>query len=129
MIQASPSPLPVQALAGTQPFVRGISIMRGAPTPVVDVALLLSGHPATVSRFVAVRTGRGPVALACGEVLGIRPVGDTGATRAYSALLGGVPMRLVAAVGRYESGPLLVLQSTRVLEDEIWAAVAPVDAT
>lgn len=114
-------PLPVQPIAGTRPFVLGISVMRGVATPVVDVARLLGGRPATVSRFVSVRTGRSPAAFATGEVLGIRPVGDTHGGRANAALLGGAPVRLVAAVGTFGGGPLLVLQSTRLLADEIWA--------
>lgn len=120
-------PLAVQSVAGTPPFVRGLCIMRGAPTPVVDVARLLLGDTAcAVQRFVAVGTDRGPVAFATGEVLGIRSVGDTGATRQHAELLGGAPMRLVAAVGTFDSAPLLVLQSMRILADEIWAAAAPV---
>lgn len=123
-------PLAIQPLAGTAPFVRGLSIMRGAPAPVVDVAQLLLGDDVgTVRRFVAVGTDRGPVAFATGEVLGIRSVGDAGATRQHAELLGGAPMRLVAAVGTFDSAPLLVLQSMRVLADEIWAAAAsPVGA-
>ena len=36
-------PLDVQPLAGTPAFVLGISVLRGVPTPVIDVARLLSG--------------------------------------------------------------------------------------
>src|SRR3954465_12779131 len=60
-------PLGIRPLAGTPPFVRGISIMRGVPAPVVDVARLVGGEQAEIVRFVAVRTERGPVAFATGE--------------------------------------------------------------
>ena len=36
-------PLGTRPLAGTPAFVRGVSIVRGVPTPVVDVARLLGG--------------------------------------------------------------------------------------
>src|SRR5215213_1531126 len=65
-------PLPTRPLAGTPPYVRGITIMRGVPAPVVDVARLLAGEAAETARFVAVRTEHGPIAFATGPVLGIR---------------------------------------------------------
>lgn len=49
-------PLETHPLAGTPAFVRGISVLRGVPTPVIDVARLLGGTPAEVQRYVAVRT-------------------------------------------------------------------------
>src|SRR3712207_560509 len=116
-------PLAVHPLAGTPPFVSGICIMRGAPTLVVDVARLLGGETAPVHRFVAVRTDRGPVAFAIGEIQGVRPVrADPDARR--EALLGDAPARLVAAVGTLDAEPVLVLQSMRLVPDEVWAAAA-----
>jgi purine-binding chemotaxis protein CheW len=93
------------------------------PVPVIDVARLLGGDPAVTSRFVAVRTERGPIAFATGPVLGIRPtVGETPAPQA--ALLGAAPARLIAAVGTVGDEPLLQLQSVRAVPDEVWAAAA-----
>ncbi|MEV7630480.1 chemotaxis protein CheW [Actinoplanes sp. NPDC089786] len=114
-------PLSVRALAGAPAFVRGISIMRGVPTPIVDVAKLLGGEDAEAVRFVAVRTERGPVAFATGEVLGVRP---TPAGGAYSGLLNGASSRLVAGVGILDNQPLLLLQSIRVVPDHVWATAA-----
>lgn len=116
-------PLAVHPLAGTPPFVSGICIMRGAPTLVVDVARLLGGVTAPVRRFVAVRTERGPVAFAIGEIQGVRPVAADAAAR-QEALLGDAPARLVAAVGTLDAEPVLVLQSMRLVPDDVWAAAA-----
>jgi purine-binding chemotaxis protein CheW len=116
-------PLAVQPLAGTPPFVRGIAIMRGAPTPVIDVARLLGGHEAQATRFVAVRTDRGPVAFATGAVLGIRPTVTATGTH-HTGLLGTAPAHLVAAIGTVDAEPLIQLQSMRVVPDEVWAAAA-----
>ena len=116
-------PLPTQPLAGTPAYVLGISILRGVPTPVVDVARLLGGGPATPTRFVAVATERGPVAFATGEVLGIRSaVADTGSQ--HPTLLGPAASGLVAGVGRIGTEPLLLLQSMRVVPDSVWEAAA-----
>jgi purine-binding chemotaxis protein CheW len=118
-------PLDVRPLAGTPSYVRGVTIMRGVPTPVVDVARLVGGEQAGVSRFVAVRTEHGPVAFATGPVLGIRTVAPD-APPGHSALLGGASSRLVAGVGTIDAEPIILLQSMRVLPDDVWAAAAGV---
>ena len=116
-------PLETQPLAGTPAFVLGISVLRGVPTPVIDVARLLGGGPGTIERFVAVRTERGAVALGIGTVLGIRTV-DASATGGHPALLGARSSRLVAGVGVVGTEPLLLLQSLRTVPDEVWEAAA-----
>jgi purine-binding chemotaxis protein CheW len=116
-------PLVVQPLAGTPPYVSGIGIMRGEPAPVIDVARLLGGRDAQVTRFVAVRTDRGPIALATGPVMGIRPtLSDTDQQNA--PLLGAAPARMVAAVGTVDTEPIFQLHSMRLVPDEVWAAAA-----
>ncbi|MFI7540474.1 chemotaxis protein CheW [Actinoplanes sp. NPDC049599] len=116
-------PLATHPLAGTPAFVTGICILRGIPTLVIDVARLLGGAAAEVSRFVAVRTERGPVAFATGTILGVRAVSADGA-EPHAALLGDAPARLIAAVGTIDAVPVLLLQSMRLVPDEVWAAAA-----
>jgi purine-binding chemotaxis protein CheW len=115
-------PLGTRPLAGTPAFVRGVSIVRGLPTPVVDVARLLGGERAELCRFIAVRTERGPVVFATGAVLGIRITGPAEGS-GHSGLLGAAG-RLVAGVGTLDGEPVLLLQSMRVVPDEVWAAAA-----
>jgi purine-binding chemotaxis protein CheW len=102
-------PLTVHGLAGAPAHVKGITIMRGVPTPVVDVAALVGGAAAPASRYVAVRTARGPVAFATGEVLGI---GEAPTARPGEG--SPVPVRLIAAVGTYQSEPLFLLRADEV---------------
>src|SRR5215475_13442189 len=64
-------PLPVEPLAGVPPFVRGISIIRGEPTPVIDLALLLGATRELAWRFVTIRVAEKQVALSVGAVAGI----------------------------------------------------------
>ncbi|MEU4237041.1 chemotaxis protein CheW [Actinoplanes sp. NPDC026619] len=116
-------PLETQPLAGTPPFVLGISVLRGVPTPVIDVARLLRGGKGEAERYVAVQTERGAVALATGEIIGIRTV-DASTTGGHPALLGGRSSRLVAGVGTLGAEPLLLLQSMRAIPDEVWEAAA-----
>jgi purine-binding chemotaxis protein CheW len=117
-------PLPVRPLTGTPSYVRGVTIMRGVPTPVVDVARLIGGEQADTVRFLAVRSDRGPIAFATGPVLGIRPTPPEVTGSGHPVLLSGASSRLVAGVGMIDAEPLLLLQSMRVLPDEVWAAAA-----
>jgi purine-binding chemotaxis protein CheW len=119
-------PLQTRPLAGTPAFVLGISVLRGVPTPVIDVARLLVGAPADIERYVAVRTERGAVALATGAILGIRSV-DAESPAGHPALLAGGNSRLVAGVATIGAEPLLLLQSMRAVPDDVWAAAASVD--
>jgi purine-binding chemotaxis protein CheW len=114
-------PLAARPLAGTQPFVLGLSIMRGRPTPVVDVALLLTGSAVPASRWIAVRTPRGPIALATGEVLGLRATEDI--TQQNTAVLGPTPARVVEAIGSLDREPMFLLRSFALVPDDVWAAV------
>ena len=119
-------PLPTRPLAGKPGFVRGVSVLRGVPTPVIDVGRLLTGTPAEIERYVEVRTERGPVALATGPVLGVRATG-AGPAQGHPALLGGAT-RLIAGVGTIGSEPLLLLHSMRPVGDEVWEAAAAAGA-
>ncbi len=116
-------PLAVRPLAGMPPYVRGVTIMRGVPAPVIDVARLVGGEPAEVERFLAVRTERGPVAFATGAVVGIRNATADGSAQ-HAAVLTGASRRLVAGVAMIDTEPLLLLQSMRVLPEDVWAAAA-----
>ena len=115
-------PLPTRPLAGTPAFVRGISVLRGVPTPVIDVARLLGGGRVEAERYIGVLADRGPVALATGPVLGIRDT-DARPGEAHPALLGAAG-GLVAGVGTLGSEPLLLLQGMRSVPDEVWEAAA-----
>ncbi|GAA0807711.1 chemotaxis protein CheW [Spirilliplanes yamanashiensis] len=125
-------PLPTRPLAGTAPYVLGLTILRGRPAPVVDVARLLAGETAEPTRFVAARTGRGLVALATGPVLGVRrhlTDDDTGeAVQQNTALLGPAPGRLVEAIGTLAGEPLFLLRGLGMVPDEVWSAVQDTDA-
>jgi purine-binding chemotaxis protein CheW len=116
-------PLETRPLAGTASFVRGISVLRGVPTPVLDVARLLGGGPGEIERYVAVRTERGAIALATGAILGIRAV-TAELAGGHPALLAGGGSRLVAGVATVGAEALLLLQSMRTVPDEVWEAAA-----
>lgn len=114
-------PLRTRPLAGTPPYVRGLTILRGAPAPVIDMTRLLTGVEAPVDRYVAVRVGRGPVACATGEVLGVRDI-EVEPPEGPAALFTGVSKALIAAVGTIGTEPLLLLHGIAAVPDEVWEA-------
>jgi purine-binding chemotaxis protein CheW len=120
-------PLAVRAVAGTAAHLPGLTIMRGEAAPVVDLALLLTGRSAAARRFVAARTPRGPVALATGEVLGVRAVA-AGPVRGDAPLLGAVAARLVDVIGFLDDEPVFVLRAPGAVPDEVWAEIAAAPA-
>lgn len=108
-------PLPVRPLAGLPAFVRGLSVLRGVPLPVVDAAALLGGETAAATRFVSVRGGRGGLALATGEVLGVADETADGRDAAGDPALAGIAVR--------GTEPLLRLRAATVVPAGVWTAI------
>ncbi|HTA89378.1 MAG TPA: chemotaxis protein CheW [Polyangiaceae bacterium] len=114
-------PLPIEPISGMPEFVSGLSIVRGAPVPVVDLARLLGDESDTQpGRFVVVKTDARRVVLAVSEVTGLRTL-DAKSFGGLPPLLQGARADLVSAVGSLDAQLLLVLESGRVLPDSAWS--------
>lgn len=61
-------PLPIRTVAGLLPAVLGMSVVRGAPIPVVSLSRLLHQPQANATRFVVLRTAGRDCALAVEQV-------------------------------------------------------------
>jgi len=117
-------PLPVQQVQGMPPFVRGISVVRGHPVPVVDLGLLLGlPEPAHPTRYVTVRAGGGELALAVEAVLGTSTF-DPASFQAMPPLLRDTRPELVEAIGVRDQQLLLLLRAARLLTGDEWRALA-----
>lgn len=117
-------PLPVEPLAGAPEIVRGLSIIRGAPVPVVDLAALLGVNSrGGCTRFVAVRAGERRVALSVDAVVGIRELAPS-LLNEMPPLLREANNELVEAVGRLDSDLLLVLKAGKIVPDKVWDLLA-----
>jgi purine-binding chemotaxis protein CheW len=116
-------PLPIEPIACALSFVRGISLIRGAPTPVVDLGNLLGTSDGDPGRFVTLRLGHRQVALAVDAVRGVRVL-DALTLQKLPPLLDGVSKEIVEAIGVLDEQMLIVLQAGWQLPDEVWQAVA-----
>lgn len=118
-------PQPLETLSGTPSFILGVSIIRGAAMPVVDVARLL-GVTAKPSRFITIRTGNGVAVLATGDVTGVRDLGDALLAQT-SPLLGEIAQDVVAAVAAADRRLVLVLQTSRLVPATVWSLLQPAE--
>jgi purine-binding chemotaxis protein CheW len=116
-------PLPLESIAGMPEFVRGVSIIRGVPTPVVDLGTVLGAPSTAFERIVTLRLGDRRVALAVNAVLGVRDL-DLSAIQELPPLLGGASTDLLEAIGALDEKFLMVLRAGWELPDEVWLALA-----
>jgi purine-binding chemotaxis protein CheW len=113
-------PLRVESFAGMPSFIKGVSLIRGAPVPVVDAgALLGTSDDAQPARFVSVRAGQRRVALAVEEVLGVREL-PAAALHGLPPLLHDASADVVSAVGTLDQEFLVVLQAARFVLESQW---------
>ncbi|SDS22974.1 chemotaxis protein CheW [Actinoplanes derwentensis] len=114
-------PLATRPLAGPPPYVRGLTIVRGTPSPVIDVTRLLTGITGQIERYVAVQAGRGMIVCATGPVIGVQEV-QVEPPEGPAALLTGAAKALIAGVGTIGTEPLILLRSIQAVPDEVWEA-------
>ena len=98
-------PLPISPMSGLPSFVHGIAVVRGRPTPVVDLGLLLGSNvdlPPT--RFVTLRFATRWSAVAVSSVRGIQTVADD-------------------AMTTLDGGLLLTVRAAELLPPEVWRSL------
>jgi purine-binding chemotaxis protein CheW len=109
-------PLPMEPARQAPAYVRGLSIIRGQPVPVVDLGLLLGdGDGARTARFVALRVDDRYVALAVDAVIKVREL-DAAALRDMPPLLKD-GLGAVETLGTLDAQLLLVLRAARLLPE------------
>jgi purine-binding chemotaxis protein CheW len=112
--------LPVKPLPGLPPFLKGLSIIRGAPVPVVDLDCLLAldGCPA-LTRFVTLKAGPRRIALLVEAILGVQAI-DLNAFQETPPLLQAVKADFVQAIAAIDKQLLLLLRPIRVIPPSLW---------
>lgn len=116
-------PLPITVLAGAPEAVLGVTVIRGKPLPVLDLACLLNAGHEPPQRFVSVRVGEGRgVACAVGAIAGVRRIPDAELNR-LPPLLASADSGMVAAIGARDRDLLLALDASRLVPVEVWELV------
>jgi len=115
-------PLPVEAIGHAPAFVRGLAVIRGAPTPVVDTARLLGVAGEVTRRYVVVRAGARTVALAFDDVVDVRPIARA-ELAALPPLVRGATAEAAAALAVSDAGLLVLLEAARAIPPELWRSL------
>ncbi len=115
-------PLPIEPLSGAPSFVRGVAIIRGIPTPVIDLGALLGNPDGVAERFITLSVGHRQVALSVAEVLGVREL-DMATTQELPPLLRGASNDILETIGTLDEQVLMVLQAGWELPHEVWQAL------
>jgi purine-binding chemotaxis protein CheW len=123
-------PQPVQALADSPHYILGVSVIRGAAVPVVDLAALVHGRGENgqePARLVTVRAGgttdaTRTAALAVAGVEGVAAIPLASLERMPPLL--GDPHGAAYSLGVGDTGVMLLLDSARTVPDEVWHAVS-----
>jgi purine-binding chemotaxis protein CheW len=116
-------PLPCAPLAGMPAFVSGISIVRGAPLPVIDLARLF-GDPSQSqkTRLVIIKVEERRIALAVESVVGVQTL-DLAASDVLPPLLQGADTELIRQIGCLDARLLVVLESGKIVPASLWASL------
>ena len=112
-------PLPVDPLGEVPSFVRGVAMVRGNPTAVLDLRRLLGEDWAgEARRWVSLRLESRSVALAVDEVFAVRDM-DLSLCGPLPALMEeGTPA--VEALGRLDQSLLVLLRAAYLVPGDAW---------
>jgi purine-binding chemotaxis protein CheW len=110
--------LPVEPLARSPPFVLGLTVLRGTPTPVIDAGSLFGDQTLAPERLVAVKAGDRTVALAFTAVTGLRAIGADVLAK-LPPLLGEAAAEVVTTVAALDAELLHVLDAARMASDAV----------
>jgi len=113
-------PLPTDRVAAAPSFVRGLSVIRGGPTLVLDLARLLGEEESDISRFVLVNMGdKRHGALAVEKVLELRVIQGP-QWEALPPLLGQAAAGVFDAIASLDSQLVLLLSAARFVTADAW---------
>jgi purine-binding chemotaxis protein CheW len=114
--------LPLEPVTNAPPFVLGLSVIRGTPVPVVDLAALFGAAPSHPARFITLRIEARTVALAVDAVIGLRTIPAQSLQDLPPLLRDGNSER-ISALGTLDAQLLLMLQSGRLIPETVWGTL------
>lgn len=121
-------PLSVEPISGVPSFVQGISIIRGIPTPVIDLGAVVGTPNERAERFVTLRVGDRQVALSVNAVLGVRDLDTIMTIQELPPLFHTASKDVIETIGTLDEQVMLVLRESWELPDEVWRALTAQEA-
>jgi purine-binding chemotaxis protein CheW len=121
-VEETMRPLPVTTVSAVPGFVRGVSLVRGLPAPVVSLAVLLGGSPSqsgSGQRFISLRVPEGRLALEVDEVRGLRWMEES-SLDSVPPLLQATAGGHLQSVGSFDGRLLAVLGASHLLPEDLW---------
>jgi purine-binding chemotaxis protein CheW len=116
-------PLPVSPLSNAPDFVYGVALIRGTPTPVVDLGTIFeTQQEALPGRFVTVRSGGRTVALSVQSVIGVAEL-DGVNVAAMPPLLKSARTEVIEAMGSLDAELLVTLQTAKLVPESVWETI------
>lgn len=113
--------LPIEPVADAPAFLRGLALIRGVPTPVVDLGSLLRGVPVEGRRFVTTKAGARRVALSVSDVVGVRAL--PAETLGSLPPLLGQAQQAMQQLGALDEQLLRVIEATRIVPESLWPSL------
>jgi purine-binding chemotaxis protein CheW len=110
--------LPIEPIPDMPPCVLGVAMVRGAATPVLDLARLIGAGEGAGRYFVSLRIGERQAALAVDAVVGVASLGAD-ALAQTPPLLAGDGEAAIAAIAVRDTALTLVLRAARLLPPEV----------
>jgi purine-binding chemotaxis protein CheW len=111
-------PLPIQPVVGSPFFVRGVSVIRGAPVPIVDVPAMVGEKTGRPRRLVTLAIGERLVGLAVDDVIGVEVIEGTLA-KDLPPLLRDAAGDAIQAMRVLDGELLLLLEAGRLVPDGV----------
>jgi purine-binding chemotaxis protein CheW len=112
--------LAVEQFVGAPKFVRGLSVIRGVPVPVVDLGLIICGESIRGALLVTVREGARTIALAVDQVIGITAIEAHDFGR-LPPLLHEAAAETVAAIAALDGELVVLLRTARLVPEDVLA--------
>lgn len=106
-------PLPTTPVANGPLYLMGLATLRGTPTPVLEMGVLLRGEPLNPTRFIRLRGEGSEVALAVSRVGGVFRI-DADERKVVPALLA-PELLMVEGLGLRDQRLMILLDTLRLL--------------
>jgi purine-binding chemotaxis protein CheW len=110
--------MPVEPVADAPVFLRGISVIRGAPVAVIDLGRLLGQARTAPTRIITVHIDGRTLGLAVTEVVGVRGEAEVGA-HAPVPLLRQAAAESISTIGTLDGEMLLFLDGLQALAESV----------